>query len=174
MELWAEVVRKRSLQVELWAAVYRSDTFDVLRLLKDGADIEDCEGLGSDRNDGGGALHWAVLYGSVGVIFTLIVHGADLDRKNRRGHSPIELAMLKKEQIGDDGTFELYTFIITILQEEADYRREYTQALHTPSLADNVFAKHETVVLEARRMSVARIFVEQSAKARLHRAYPRF
>ncbi|KAJ1465862.1 hypothetical protein T484DRAFT_1757120 [Baffinella frigidus] len=170
----ADVAHRWGLQVELWKAVYRCDADEVLSLIEKGADIEDREGFGSTKKDGGGALHWAVLYGSAEVVFTLLVRGAELGRLNRHGHSPMKLAEMKckHENARSEGTFELYELILTILMEEYGYRLDYTLLLRTPPLAEDIFAKHETFVLEALPMSRTRMFLEQSAIARLHVAYP--
>lgn len=73
-------------------------------------------------------LHSAALFGYKDVVFFLLMHGADPQRKNRKGESPLEFACDERMKIEKDKKMasdlrsellEIYDRIISLLRYEA-------------------------------------------------------
>jgi len=81
------LIEDKSDDILLLEAVMTSDIATVSNLLKFRAPL-----IGMTQNDENGVLHHAVLKNNPAMITLLIQHGADVTKKNKAGHTAIQLA----------------------------------------------------------------------------------
>jgi len=71
----------------LWAAASRGNPREVLRLLRDGADIEEKGGI-----DECSPLHEAVNEGNINAVRVLLFYHACASTKDKKGTTPLHIA----------------------------------------------------------------------------------
>jgi hypothetical protein len=84
----AEVAARPTAQQRLWVASTLGDTLDVLRALEAGAKIDSLDPQGNRR-----ALNYAALSNRSAVIALLLSRGADVNKANRTGFTPVHHAV---------------------------------------------------------------------------------